>query len=194
LTQVIGPAITTSTTSSEALLTKVASRSLFSTIKQSKDGPRTGGLAQNTCAFVSALNLVAQGTWKEQLKVRATDWGKHLVTAIRGVGVTENELAAAVEEIVEADQGGYLRPLGTHTQDPFVVLQLVTSMLEAMDMGGSKEPTHPVWGCACGRQGSTTVLGPLDYIRTGPQRYEAAKPNCSACGGFGETKEFHLPQ
>jgi hypothetical protein len=50
-------------------------------------------LPPNSCAFVSAINMLAQGTWKQEMVVKAEEWGRRLVTVIKGVATTEADMA-----------------------------------------------------------------------------------------------------
>jgi hypothetical protein len=110
----------------------------------------------NTCAFVSAINMLAQGTWKQEMVVKAEEWGKRLVIAVKGVATTEADMAEAIQELAELDDNQYLQPISEY-QDPFVVLQLAMKMLEAMRKDEKTKPLYPIWGCDCGREGATLV-------------------------------------
>jgi hypothetical protein len=85
-------------------------------------------LPKNSCAFTSAMLMIAHGTWKTQFVVKSEEWGKNLVQVTKGIGTTEGIQANAIDEIVKADERTCLEELGNH-QDPFIVLQLVMAML-----------------------------------------------------------------
>lgn len=50
-------------------------------------------MARNSCAFVSVINMVALGKWKQERVVKADLGGQHLIAAIRAVGATESNYA-----------------------------------------------------------------------------------------------------
>jgi hypothetical protein len=85
-------------------------------------------LPKNSCAFTSAMFMIAHGAWKTQFVVKSEEWGKNLVQVTKGIGTTEAIQASAIDEIVKADEKRCLEELGNH-QDPFIVLQLVMTML-----------------------------------------------------------------
>jgi hypothetical protein len=58
-----------------------------------KEQQSVARLPPNTCAFISAINMLGQGTWKQETVVKAEEWGRRLITAVKGVATTEADMA-----------------------------------------------------------------------------------------------------
>lgn len=58
---------------------------------------KTGPLPKNSCALISAMNMIAHGKWKQGMVIKADERNKGLLTVIRAVTTTENDINGALE-------------------------------------------------------------------------------------------------